>query len=340
MSGQGDEALPELKVKRGGGVGVAVLFALVGLAGAGAGLWYFVLRADPAEAQAAFRREVLAPAHQGYYEQFWQCAMTVPLSTFSNNAELIARINKNSAGMDGTRYGRHLLEDEKCLPRLNDGIVEFRLLKGNPLTPEAYAPLLDELVGEVEEVNRAWTEYAQFVSQADFRQELRDAIKTKGEAYAGYEGAVEHRNNARKTKYRKGALHYYHFIQCVLGETSYTSFQSSRSRRTGAHHKLIETLDGLCQAGGDEFRNHIEQVCRDLLWNLESDVREDDFENAVKHWVRNGGDYGSAVPVLECLETAEEGNRNKYINNIAKAWYDYGKTSRRIIDMSKTTAGS
>jgi len=340
MSGQGDEALPELKVKRGGGVGVAVVFALVVLAGVAGGLWYFVLRADPAEAQAAFRREVLAPAHQGYYEQFWQCAMTVPLSTFTNNAELVNRLKKNSSGTDGTRYGRHLLEDEKCLPRLNEGIVEYRLLKGNPLTPEAYAPLLDELVGEVEEVNRAWTEFAQFVSQTDFRQELHAAIKTKGEAYAGYEGAVEHRNSARKNKYRKGALHYYHFIQCVLGDTSYTSFESPRTQRTAAHHKLVETLDELCRAGGDEFRARIEQECRDVLWNLGSEAREDDFEQAVKHWVRHGGDYGSAVPVLECLETAEESRRNKYIKSIAKAWYDYGKTSRRIIDMSKSTAGS
>ena len=44
------------------------------------------------------------------------------------------------------------------------------------------------------------------------------------------------------------------------------------------------------------------------------------------------------MPIIECLETAEKNKSKQLVKNIAKAWYDATKTTRQILDLSRTKA--
>ena len=288
MNVDGGAGLPDPSLPTSGSKVIPILLGLAGLAVVAAAVWYFVFREDPALAHERFRREVFGATHQRYYDQFWHCALTVPPGDITNNAALAQRIEKNAAGEDATRYGRYLLESEKCLPLLSQAIPEYRALKNNPATPPDYHALLDDMSRQIEEVNRAWTEYAQYGSQTDFRKELRDGIKQRGEHFAGYEGAIEQRDSERQTKYRKNAVNYYNFIQCVLGLTSYTSFTGGRGSREGAHYKLVAALDDRCREEGDDFLRRVQLECRDALFPEKAVEPTKEFEDAVRHWIKQG----------------------------------------------------
>ena len=337
----GADDIGELKVKRGGGgIAMAIILILLIGGGAGAALWYFVLRDDPSVAHDAFRREVLGVAHVQYYDTFWNCALSAPLSDFRNNVQLMQRIQRNSAAGDARRYGEHLQKSASCLPLLGEGVPAYRALKSNAKTPAEYGELLDELAANIEEVQRTWTGFASYAVGAEKRADLRSRIKARGEAYAGYEGAVEQNDAARRTKYLANAVGYHQYLTCALGHVSYTSFEGNPEGDDAAHYKLVAHLDERCRSDRDAFVERLTETCGEKLYPTSPPAPTPEFEEAVGHWVKQGGDYGSALPLIECLEEDQTARTTKLAEAITKAWYDYTKSYRQIYELSKSQTTS
>lgn len=337
LGGQQGDDLGDLKIKRGGGVLIPILFIVVLLGVGGAAFWYFAMREDPTVAHEAFRREIFGPVHGQYYNEFWACALNEPLSNFSNNTELMAKIGQNAGGGDAKRYGQHLLESENCLPLLNKGIPEYRAIKSNPATPPDYYPLLDELAGSLEGVQKAWTQYAEFQSKADKRADLRNRIKARGEHWVGYQSSTNNRVADKIAHYTPSAVMYHQYISCVLGDTSFTSFSGEEGM--SAQDQLLGVLDKQCAQNRANFLQRLETTCRDKLYPTVPPAPDESFEDAVRHWSKVENDFGSALPMIECLEEYEEAHVKTLTENIAKSWYGFSKAYRSLIELSKAKSG-
>lgn len=339
MGGGGDD-VGEIKVKRGKNVAFGLLAIVIIAGAAGAGVWYGFFREDPAAAHEAFRREVFGVAHAQYYQAFWSCALAAPEDNFRNNTELTSKILQNANGADAARYAEHLRKSESCLPLLAKGIPEYRALKTNAKTPPDYAADLDTLATNLEAIQKSWSDFADFTAGIEKRARLSERIKLRGEAYAGYEGAVEQNDAERRTKFQANAVSYYEYLSCVLGDTSYTSYEGDPESDDAAHYKLVAHLDEQCRTGGDAYVEKLQTTCADKLFPAAPPAPTPEFEAAVAHWVKQGGDYGSAVPLMECLQEYEERRSKSLVDDIAKAWYDYRGTYRRIYELSKSKTGT
>jgi hypothetical protein len=335
--GKGDD-LGDLKVKRGGGAVIAVLFVLGLLGAAAAGVWYFGMREDPAVAHETFRREVLGPAYTQYYEEFWACALNEPLANFKNNSDLQAKIRANGSGADTKRYGQHLLESEKCLPLLTKAMPEYQALKTNPATPADYHELLGRLATDLEGVQRAWTAHAEHLAKSDQRRDLRERIKSRGEHWVGYQSSINHKVPEKVAHYTPNAVSYTQFVQCVLGDRDFASFAGAEGQ--SAQDEAIAYLDQQCAQNRAVFLSRVDGDCRSKLFPVEVPQADDAFAGLVKHWTKVENDFGTALPFVECLEEAEEDQTKTLVEGIAKAWYGFSRTYREIVDLSKTKSSA
>ncbi len=224
LGGGKDDDLGDLKIKRGGGVIIPIVFILALIGAGAAGFWHFGMREDPGVAHENFRREILGPLNVEYYNEFWACALNEPLANFKNNTALQAKVRQNGAGSDTKRFGHHLLENENCLPLLSKAIPEYQGLKTNPAVPADYGQLLDQLGTNLEAVQKAWTGHAEYLVSTPERRDLRDRIKTRGEHWVGYQSSINHKVPEKVAHYTPNAVGYTQYIQCVLGDREFTSF--------------------------------------------------------------------------------------------------------------------
>ena len=332
----GDD-LGDLKVKRGGGVMIPIVFIVILLAIGAAALWYFAFREDPRETHNNFRREVFGPVHAKYYDAFWGCVLREPIRDFKNNQELRAKIKQNGAGGTAKRYAEFIKSDENCLPLLDKAIPAYQELKTNPATPADYDELLDELTGELERIKGAWTEYANFEEGSEDREHLWKRVEETGEAWVGYQESVNNRVPDKIAHWQPNAAPYVGYIQCVLGDTPYTSFEKNDTDRADA--RLHDYLEDQCFKNRAAFLERVQGKCRDLLWAETSQEDLANLENLAKTWKTKDNDFASGVPIIDCIKLYEKTQTDALIENIAKTWYDFSKTYEEIIDLNKSKSG-
>lgn len=336
LGGGGKDDLDDFKVKRGVGVLIPIIFGVVLLGAIGGAVWYFAFREDPTVAHVQFRREVFGEVHQTYYDEFWACALNEPLDNFKNNKELTTKIIKNASGGDAARYGHHLLENEKCLPFLEKGIPDYRSIKTNPATPPEYGPYLDKLTSNLENIEKSWRNFAEFQANSRDRGKLRKLIKTRGEAWVGYQSSINNRVRDKVAHWEPKALIYHDFMDCVLGDTEYTSFTGEEGQ--SAQEELVTFLDRQCTQNRSVFLERLGGCSSKLTPEAPLEVTGD-FEDAAAYWKRHDNDFGSAVPMMECLSDYEDDHSGTLVGEIAKAWYDFTKSYRELIEFSKTKSG-
>lgn len=340
----GGDDLGDLKVKRGGGPVIAVLFIIIALGAAGAAVWYFMLREDPGLAHEQFRTEVFGVVHNQYYDPFWTCALGgVPLSNFKNNAELVARIQvpAKQGPAAAAANAERLKTSENCLPLLSKAIPEYRAIKTNPETPAEYHPMIDEIATSLESIEGAWNSYAAFHTGAAGRNEYRERVLKRGGDWIRYVSATEERIVKNLTPVQgTNAVAYAHFIQCALGETSYTSFTTEGEEiETSAQYKVADHLELGCDNGGEAFVAKL-NACKSHLFAVEGNEIDDAFEEVVAHWIKQGVDTQSGAPITQCLERAEKAQAQAVAENVAKAWYDFTKAYNKLYEHSKSQSGS
>ncbi len=340
----GGDDLGDLKVKRGGGPVIAILLLIIALGAAAAAVWYFVLREDPGVAHEHFRTEVFGIVHNQYYEPFWTCALGgVPLSNFKNNQELVARIQvpAKQGPAAAAANAERLKTAENCLPLLSKAIPEYRAIKGNEETPEEYYPMIDDIATALEGIQGAWGEYSTYHSEAAGRNEYRERILKRGGDWIRYVSATEERIVKNLTEVQKtNAVAYYNYVQCALGDTSYTSFVTEGEElETSGQYKVADHLELACDNGRDEYVAKL-NVCKVHLFTAEGNEVSDHFEEVVAHWIKQGVDTQSGAPLTKCLERAEEKQAKTVAENVAKAWYGFTTAYNKLYEHSRTQSGS
>jgi hypothetical protein len=339
----GDD-LGDLKVKRGAGPVVAVLLLLVAIGGIGAAVWYFAFKEDPAFVHENFRTQIFGTVHNQYYDPFWTCALGgQPLSNFKNNTELVARIQlpaKQGSAVAKLNAER-IKSSDNCLPLLAKAIPEYRAINTNPETPAEYQPMIEELATNLEGIQTAWTEYADFHAVSADREEFRERILKRGADWIRYvektrDKAVRDLTDVQKTN---GAA-YCNFVQCVLGDTPYTSFVTEGDElETSAQYKVADHLELACDNGGAAYIAKL-QACRVSLFSADGNEVTKAIDEAAAHWAKQDLDTQSGAPIFECLERNEESQGKAVAVNIAKAWYDFTKSYNKLYEYSREKSGS
>jgi hypothetical protein len=199
--------------------------------------------------------------------------------------------------------------------------------------------MLDELAAKFKAHYTAWDEFARYFAGQKNRVDLRNHVESRGEAFAGYEGGIGINDAARLTKYAPNAVAYYNFITCVLGETSYTSFEGAGQGEDAAQNKLVGVLDEMCRTNRAGLMQRLEEYCGSKLYPTEVPRPTEEFDFAVKHWVKQGGDYGSAVPLVECMDQDIEERSRKLAWDIAKTRFEYRKAYRTAFEYSLEKSG-
>ncbi len=357
MTGQGDlgqaaplgsppagDDLGDLKVKRGAGPIFAVLGLLIAIGVGGVAVWYFALREDPGVVHEHFRTQVFGPVHAQYYDTFWSCALGGrPLSNFKNNTELIAYLQRpaKQGPAAAKATAEQLKSSGNCLPLLAKAIPEYQAIKNNPDTPEEYYPYIDDLTQKLTAIKAAWTSYADFHAGADDRHDFRERILKRGADWIRYIEKTGERQVRDLTQVQKtNAVAYYNFVQCALGDTDYTSFETEGETLEGsAQYKVAEHLELACDNGGVEYEERLYQ-CKTSLFSAEGNEITEEFEDAAAHWSKQGADTQSGAPLVQCLERGEEKRAKMVAENIAKAWYDFSISYNKMLDYSREQSGT
>lgn len=335
-SAPGDD-LGDLKVKRGGGVAIPIIFILL-LLGVGVGaFWYFGMREDPREMHNTFRREVFGPVHAKYYDAFWGCVLREPLRDFKNNQDLMNKIKLNGSGGTAKRYAEFIKTEENCLPLLGNAIPAYQELKTNPATPEDYHELIDQFADGLGRIQSAWVEYADFQHQSESREKLWKRVEHTGKAWVGYQTSTRDRVPDKIAHWQPNALSYVPYIQCVLGDTSYTSFEKGGGDR--ADGKLHDYLEDQCFKNRAAFLDRVQGSCSEHLWKAATPENIEELERVAKHWKTKDWDFASGVPVIDCIQLYEKTQSQTLIENIAKSWYDFSKTYGSFIELNKAKTG-
>lgn len=332
----GDD-LGDLKVKRGGGVVIPIFFILLLLGVGGAAFWYFGLREDPRDTHNNFRREVFGPVHAEYYGAFWKCVLREELKNFSNNQDLMNKIKSNASGGTAKRYAEFIKTEESCLPLMDEAIPAYQELKTNPATPAEYHEILDQMSDGLGRIKSAWTEFADFQSGSENRDKLWKRVETTGKAWVGYQTSTRDRVPEKIAHWQPNALAYVPYIQCVLGDTGYTSFEKSGEDRADA--RLHDYLEDQCFKNRAAFLDRVQVKCTDHLWAESTPESIGALEDTAKQWRTRDWDFASGVPVIDCVKLYNKNQSKVLIENIAKSWYGFSKTYGEFIELNKANTG-
>ena len=187
-----------------------------------------------------------------------------------------------------------------------------------------YANLAEKLRAELDE-RRHRPSVVYFSPSSDAFQPLRPVLRNKmmeaGKAFVGYQESVKNNLPSKQKHWRPDAAAYYHFVDCALGSVEYTSFETSGD--VLAHDRVIKALDSLCTADRESFLARVELECSRFLLTSTPPVADEKFEKAVRHWVKQDGDFGSAVPIDECLQSAPALSKAAMARHLATLARDY-----------------
>jgi len=246
----------------------------------------------------------------------------------------MSRIQKNAAAGQGTAYSEHLRSKESCLPLLEKALPEYRAMKTNEATPPEYAPMLDELVGNLEEIQKAWSDFADYQTGASKRDRMRESIEKRGSAWAGYQGGVEDGDEERKLQYQASAITYTRFMSCLFVDPGYTSYESVEGGDT-AQDQASAAIDERCRADYAALAKLVETKCASHLTPTEPPEPDAAFKAITAHWVAEDSDFGVGSAVLECLTNSETKRTKELSEAIARSWYGYGRSYSKIFDHSR-----
>jgi hypothetical protein len=329
------EELANEKVKLGmGTMGVAV-FGLGVLVIVGAAVWFWFIRDDPTAPHVRFQQDVMGQAQATYYTEFWSCALDAPVAEINKNTELIAAIHALGDGANAASYSEKLIKNEKCIPRLNEGVKAYRALKSNPGSPPEYADLLDDLAGRMEDLQKAWTAYAEYQATAGERDETRERIRKSGGSWIDFQDATLRKSVDEANGLQPRAVPYVSFISCLLGDVSYTSFVGEEG--TFAQDKIAAAIDLRCDTERFGFIARMSE-CR-LKAMPETAEPSDAFTAAATHWSAQQGDAASPEALDECIDRVTKERGGVLVEDIATAWEGYTKSYKALMSFSRSKSG-
>jgi hypothetical protein len=326
--------------KKGGGLGRIIVLVVVVIVGAiGAFVVYTLSNPVDTDAHNAFRNEVFAPVHTKFYEPFWRCVLRDPVRNFKSAGEIREKIKAFSFDNRTQAYAEFIKSEPDCLPLLDKMIPEYAAMSKNAKTPTGYGVALLELQTAIEDTKRAWTAYQEYESHYRDRHNLLDRIDATSKAWVGYQSSVRNKVPEKIAVWLPNAMPYVRYIKCALGDTSFTSFEVGEPGNAIAQNKLLEVLDGQCDSNKSAFLLRLEELCRPELAKNTQPEEQAILDEVTDYWNKADNDFGSAVPINECLTGAEETQTGRLMDAIAKTWGDYVTSYNKLVELNNAFLG-
>jgi hypothetical protein len=324
--------------KRGGGAYIFIIGGIVILGLAGAFVLYISSSDGDQERHVAFRQEVFAPVHTKYYEPFWACVLRDPVKQFKSASDVRDRIKSFTIDRRAQAYADYVKSEPRCLPLLDQAIPAYQTIAKDSRTPPGYVAVLADIEASLDRAKSAWTDFASYQSNYRERHELLDRIQATGEAWVGYQESTRYNKAEKRAHWQPDAMPYLRYIQCVLGDTSYTAFEGG-GEEAAAQQKLLDLLDSQCSSNRAAFLIRLEETCKAELVRKTMPDEVAELDRITKHWGANDNDFGSAVPITECISDYEKTYTVLLLDNISKAWVDYVKAYNTLIEINNEKAG-